>query len=131
MNNAGINKVNRQCIFLLGDMFKALPEEKQYDVIVCNPPYIETKVIDRLSVEVREHEPRLALDGGDDGLDFYRIIADEASGHLRSGGILALEIGEDQAGAVKRLLMKSKVYTNIRKIKDLADLDRVIIAERI
>ena len=131
MNNAGINKVNRQCIFLLGDMFKALPEEKQYDVIVCNPPYIETKVIDRLSVEVREHEPRLALDGGDDGLDFYRIIADEASGHLRSGGILALEIGEDQAGAVKRLLMKSKVYTNIREIKDLADLDRVIIAERI
>lgn len=131
MKNAGINKVNKQCIFLLGDMFEALPEEKQYDVIVCNPPYIESKVIDRLSVEVRDHEPRLALDGGEDGLDFYRKIADNASQHLRSGGILALEIGEDQAGSVKRLLMKTKAYTNIHKIKDLADLDRVIIAERV
>lgn len=131
MSNAGVNKVNRRCIFLLGDMFEALPEEKQYDVIVCNPPYIESKVIDTLSLEVREHEPRLALDGGEDGLEFYRTIADKASSHLRSGGMLALEIGENQAGSVKRLLMKTKAYTNITKYKDLAGLDRVIIAERI
>lgn len=131
MNNAGINKVNRKCVFLLGDMFEALPEEKQFDVIVCNPPYIESKKIEELSVEVRDHEPRLALDGGADGLDFYRIIADKAGAHLRSGGILALEIGEDQAGSVKRLLMKTKSYKGIRKVKDLAGLDRVLIAERI
>ena len=131
MTNAGINEVNRKCVFLLGDMFEALPEEKQFDVIVCNPPYVKTDVIDTLSIEVREYEPRLALDGGEDGLDYYRMLADKASGHLRSGGILALEIGDDQAGDVKRLLMKSKAYKNIYKIQDLAGLDRGIIAERL
>ena len=131
MSNAGLNKVNRKCVFLLGDMFDALPEEKQYDVIVCNPPYIKSDTIDTLSVEVRDHEPRAALDGGKDGLDFYRKIADSASQHLRSGGFLALEIGDDQAGSVKRLLMKTKAYQNISKYQDLAGLDRIIIAERI
>lgn len=129
--NAGINGVNRQCIFLRGDMFDALPEEKLFDVIVCNPPYIPSAEIDNLSVEVRDHEPRTALDGGADGLDYYRIIADRASGHLRSGGVLALEIGHDQAGSVKRLLGKARTYSGIHKIRDLAGLDRVIIAERI
>lgn len=130
INNAGINGVNKRCIFLLGDMFEALPEDKQYDMIICNPPYIESKTIDTLSVEVKDHEPRLALDGGEDGLDFYRVIAKKASAHLRSGGYLVLEIGAEQAGSVKRLLGKSKAYDNIHKEKDLAGLDRVIIAER-
>ena len=131
MSNAGLNGVNRRCIFLVGDMFDALPEYKVFDLIVCNPPYIESDVIETLSTEVRDHEPRMALDGGDDGLDYYRIIADQAGSHLRSGGILALEIGADQAGSVKRLLMKSGSFANIRKYKDMADHDRVIIAERI
>jgi HemK-like putative methylase len=131
MSNAGLNGVNRRCIFLIGDMFDALPEYKVFDLIVCNPPYIRSSEIETLSTEVKDHEPRMALDGGDDGLDYYRIIADHAGSHLRSGGILALEIGSDQAGNVKRLLMKSGAFTNIRKYKDLAGLDRVIIAERI
>lgn len=131
MGNAGINGVNKRCIFLLGDMFEALPEDKKYDMIICNPPYIESDVIDTLDVEVKDHEPRLALDGGKDGLDFYRTIADKASGHLRSGGYLVLEIGAEQAGDVKRLLGKTKAYDDIHKVKDLAGLDRVIIAERI
>ncbi|MBQ6314994.1 MAG: peptide chain release factor N(5)-glutamine methyltransferase [Mogibacterium sp.] len=131
MGNAGLNKVNKRCIFLLGDMFEALPEDKKYDMIICNPPYIESDVIDTLDVEVKDHEPRLALDGGKDGLDFYRTIADKASGHLRSGGYLVLEIGAEQAGDVKRLLGKTKAYDDIHKAKDLAGLDRVIIAERI
>lgn len=100
-------------------------------MIICNPPYIRSKVIDTLSIEVKDHEPRLALDGGKDGLDFYRNIAVNASLHLRSGGVLVLEIGADQAGSVKRLLMKNKTWTDIHKIRDLAGLDRAIIAERI
>ena len=131
MSNAGLNGVNRRCIFLLGDMFEALPENKTFDMIVCNPPYIETKVIDTLDVEVKDHEPKMALDGGEDGLDFYRTIAAKAGSHIKSGGALVLEIGADQAGAVKRMLMKTKVFENIRKEKDLAGLDRVIIADRI
>lgn len=130
MSNAGLNRVNRCCSFLLGNMFDALPEDKVFDVIVCNPPYIETAVIDTLDVEVKDHEPRMALDGGEDGLDFYRIIANEASMHLRSGGILALEIGSDQAVAVKRLLNKASTFYPASVVRDLAGHDRVIIAER-
>lgn len=128
--NAAINEVSQRCVFLQGDMFDALPEDRQFDIIVCNPPYIESAVIDTLSVEVKDHEPRMALDGGKDGLDYYRIIADRAGAHLKSGGILALEIGSDQAAAVKRLLMKERTYDKIQKYRDLAGLDRVIIAER-
>ena len=131
MSNAGLNGVNRRCSFLLGDMFDAVPDDKLFDIIVCNPPYIETDVIETLDVEVKDHEPRIALDGGKDGLDFYRIIADKASMHLKSGGILALEIGCDQGVAVKRLLNKAKTYGNVRVVRDLAHLDRVVIAVRI
>lgn len=130
MGNAGLNGVNRRCSFLLGDMFEALPDDKLFDIIVCNPPYIESDVIETLDVEVKDHEPRLALDGGPDGLDFYRIIADKASLHLKSGGVLALEIGCDQGVAVKRLLNKAKTYGNVRVVRDLAHLDRVVIAVR-
>ena len=130
MSNAGLNGVNRRCIFLLGDMFDAVPDDKQYDLIVCNPPYIESDVIDTLSVEVKDHEPRMALDGGADGLDFYRIIAEQASMHLKSGGVLALEIGAGQAVAVKRLLNKAKTYSDTRVVRDLAHLDRCVIAIR-
>ena len=131
MGNASLNEVSRRCIFALGNMFDAIPEDKVYDIIVCNPPYIESDVIDTLSVEVKDHEPRIALDGGRDGLEFYRVIANEASMHLRSGGTLALEIGSDQAVEVKRLLNRAKTWESTRTVKDLAHLDRVVLAERI
>jgi release factor-specific protein-(glutamine-N5) methyltransferase len=130
MSNAGLNEVNRRCIFLLGDMFAAVPDDKHYDVIVCNPPYIPSAVIDTLDVEVKDHEPRMALDGGRDGLDYYRIIADQAGMHLKSEGVLALEIGAEQATDVKRLLNKAKTYRDTRVVRDLANLDRVVIAIR-
>jgi release factor-specific protein-(glutamine-N5) methyltransferase len=130
MRNASLNEVSRRCIFALGNMFDAVPEDKVYDVIVCNPPYIESDVIETLSVEVKDHEPRIALDGGRDGLEFYRVIADEASMHLRSGGTLALEIGSDQAVEVKRLLNRAKTWEGTRVVKDLAHLDRVVMSER-
>ena len=130
MGNAALNNVGRRCSFLLGDMFAAIPEDKQFDIIVCNPPYIRTDVIETLDVEVKDHEPRAALDGGKDGLDYYRVIANEASMHLRSQGILALEIGYDQAVDVKRLLNKAKTYEDTWVVRDLMQLDRVIIATR-
>ena len=130
IGNAGLNGVNRRCIFLLGSMFEALPVDKHYDVIVCNPPYIPSDVIDTLEIEVKDHEPRMALDGGRDGLDFYRIIADKASLYLKTGGILALEIGAEQAEDVKKLLNETKTFEEIRVIRDLAHLDRAIIATR-
>lgn len=131
MSNAGLNGVNARCSFLLGDMFDALPEGKKFDLIVCNPPYIKSDVIDTLEVEVREHEPRMALDGGEDGLDYYRVIADRAADYLKEGGILALEIGHDQGTDVKRLLMKAKKFDKIVVKKDLAYLDRVVMTVRI
>jgi len=130
IGNAGLNGVNRRCIFLLGSMFEAVPDDKHYDVIVCNPPYIPSAVIDTLDIEVKDHEPRMALDGGRDGLDFYRIIADKASLYLKTGGILALEIGAEQAEDVKKLLNETKTFEEIRVIRDLAHLDRAIIATR-
>ena len=131
MGNAGINGVNKRCIFLVGDMFDALSEDAVYDIIACNPPYIPTAEIDKLAVEVKNHEPLSALDGGEDGLDYYRVIASDASAHLKSGGVLALEIGHDQGNAVKELLEKAGTYRDVKVYKDLAKHDRVLIAERI
>lgn len=96
-----------------------------FDVIVSNPPYIPTSEVNTLMPEVRDHEPRLALDGNEDGLEFYREIAKEARNYLLPSGRLYFEIGCTQADDVKELL-EFYGYENIRIIKDLAGLDRII-----
>lgn len=111
--------------FYESDMFEQLGELRNLDIIVSNPPYIKSSVCEELMTEVRDHEPRLALDGDADGLRFYRIIAAEAREHLRKGGKLYLEIGYDQAEEVRNLLEEHK-YNDIEVIKDLSGLDRVI-----
>lgn len=98
-----------------------------YDVIVSNPPYIPTKVIEGLQPEVRDFEPKLALDGTEDGLYFYRILAQESSRFLKKGGSLYLEIGHDQGEAVSGLL-KEAGYTKIRVVKDTPGLNRIVKA---
>lgn len=103
--------------------------EGKYDIIVSNPPYIKTSVIEDLMEEVRLYEPRMALDGREDGLYFYREIIREAEKHLKSEGILAFEIGYDQGEAVSSL-MKEQGYEHIRVVKDLAGLDRCVIGIR-
>ena len=113
--------------FLQSNMFEAVSGE--YDCILSNPPYIRPEVIETLDIEVKDREPRLALDGGPDGLDFYRILAREAGPHLRKGGLLLMEIGCDQAQAVTQLLTEY-AYAGIEVVKDLAGLDRVIAARR-
>ena len=109
------------------DLTRDLPTGAVYDIITCNPPYIPTSVIDTLSPEVRDHDPRLALDGAEDGLGYYRRLAVEMPLRLRRGGRVYLEIGFDEADAVRRLLTMSG-FREIRVIKDLAGLDRVICA---
>lgn len=121
--NAAAN--GTEITFYESDMFEQLGGLKDLDVIVSNPPYIKSSVCEELMTEVRDHEPRLALDGDSDGLKFYRIIASGAREHLRKGGKLYLEIGYDQAEEVKRLLEEHK-YINIEVIRDLSGLDRVI-----
>lgn len=101
----------------------------EYDIIVSNPPYIETAVIDGLMDEVKNHEPRMALDGDEDGLFFYRRISEEAGEYLKPGGLLAFEIGYNQGEAVSRL-MKENHYRDIRVVKDLSGLDRVVLGKK-
>lgn len=98
----------------------------QYDVLVSNPPYIESGRIAGLDKGVREFEPRLALDGGADGLDFYRRLAGLAPGLLKEGGILALEVGEAQAGTVMAYVRKD--FVELQTVCDLAGKERVVTA---
>lgn len=105
------------------DMFTSV--EGSYDMIVSNPPYIRSDVIETLMTEVKDHEPRMALDGGADGLAFYRQLTAEAKNHLKAGGYLIMEIGYDQAADVTAL-MRAAGYKEVTVIKDLPGLDRVV-----
>lgn len=111
--------------FRCGNLFAALSEGEKFDIILSNPPYISSGVIAGLMEEVREHEPLQALDGGADGLFFYRRITEEAGHYLNRGGKLYYEIGFDQAQSVTGLLEKHG-YKEIRVVKDYAGLDRVV-----
>ncbi|SFI11245.1 release factor glutamine methyltransferase [Lachnospiraceae bacterium NLAE-zl-G231] len=112
-----------QACFLRSDLFEKI--EDKYDIIVSNPPYIQTRVIDGLMDEVRLHEPLSALDGGEDGLVFYRKILEGCPEHLVRGGSLYFEIGYDQGEAVKELMEKHG-FSEVRVTKDFAGLDRVV-----
>lgn len=112
--------------FRLSDMFSAFtPETDRFDVIVSNPPYIPSSVIEELEPEVRDFEPREALDGTDDGLFFYRLLARECGRFLREEGTVYFETGYDQGEAVCGLLRAHGFY-DTRVIKDLAGKDRVV-----
>lgn len=113
--------------FCLSDLFDEI--EGLYDIIVSNPPYIETKEIEKLSVEVKDHEPMGALDGKEDGLYFYRFIIDEGWNYLKPEGYLCFEIGFDQGESVPKLL-EERGFKFIQVKKDLAGLDRVVIARK-
>ncbi|MBS4804659.1 MAG: peptide chain release factor N(5)-glutamine methyltransferase [Clostridium sp.] len=108
---------------LLSEVIK---QEKKYDIIVSNPPYIKASEIDNLMDDVKVYEPHIALDGGEDGLVFYRKIIKESKLALKDNGLLAFEIGHDQGESVRRL-MDEEGFSNIRLVKDLAGLDRVLL----
>lgn len=118
-------KEKKSSIRLLeSDLFESV--EESYDIIVSNPPYIPTGEIPGLDAEVRICEPSMALDGGEDGLDFYRAIIPEAWDHLTDGGLLALEIGSDETKAVTELLLRFH-FSDIKTIRDLGGLDRALL----
>lgn len=116
------------CRLVRSDLFEAL-EKEQFDCIVSNPPYISKEELGSLSPEVKDHEPGIALDGGPDGLAFYRRISKEAAKHLLPDGRLYLEIGWDQGESVQKFL-RSEGFFHIDVIKDLAGRDRVVKAVR-
>ncbi|MDO4528900.1 MAG: peptide chain release factor N(5)-glutamine methyltransferase [Lachnospiraceae bacterium] len=111
--------------FLVSDLFEDLGAERKFDVIVSNPPYISETEYETLMPEVKDHEPSLALLAGEEGLDIYRRLIAEAPRYLAKGGALLVEIGCSQAEAVSRLF-KENGFKEIKVIKDLAGLDRVV-----
>ena len=122
--NAANLDLNDRAAFLRGDWTAGLGDDS-FDVVVSNPPYIPTAHIETLDPEVRDHEPRLALDGGEDGLDAYRLLAPEILRVLKPGGLLAVEIGHDQSAAVEALF-RAAGAAQVRTVKDLALRDRVV-----
>jgi len=127
---AGENVALRQADvrLLQGDLLAPVRGER-FDVIVCNPPYIETEACETLQPEVLR-EPRLALDGGADGLDFYRRLAIDAPACLNAGGSLLMEVGDGQAAAVETLLRDSGAFTEVLDLPDLYGKRRVVAARR-
>ncbi len=106
-------------------------DEISIDVIVSNPPYIESAVIKELGKNVREYEPHLALDGGEDGLVYYKRIVKDGAKYLRSKGVLVFEIGYDQGAGVKNIMEESGYYEDLNIEKDLAGYDRCVWGRRI
>ena len=110
--------------FLQSDLFEKV--EGKFEIIVSNPPYIASAEVEKLMPEVRDHEPRMALDGTEDGLLFYRRIIKEAGKHLVNSGMLFFEIGYDQGQAVSEL-MRAGGYREVQVVQDYAGLDRVVL----
>jgi len=126
-NLQNLLKDNVDWQIVLSDLFDSIPLQK-YDIIVSNPPYIAKKDKSKLSQEVL-NQPSIALFGGDDGLDIYRRVANQAFNYLKNGGMLALEIGYNQANCVVELLRYNK-FENIEVIKDYSGLDRIVVANK-
>ena len=111
-----------------GDLFTPLCGTEPFDLVVANPPYVRRDDLAQLAPEVRDHEPHLALDGGEDGLVYYRRIAQEAADFIRPGGYLLLEVGDGQSAAVEDILAQSERLTEVQIRPDLNQIPRVVIA---
>lgn len=128
--NARRHGVDDRLDFAQGSWFEALSGPERFDLILSNPPYIASAVIATLAAEVRDFDPPLALDGGADGLGPYRVIAADSARHLRQGGKVLVEIGHDQGETVPALFA-ARGFADIVVHKDLAGLDRVVLAHQI
>jgi release factor glutamine methyltransferase len=126
-------RINAQCngivnaVFIEGDLFNPLSSDARFDCIISNPPYIRRNDIAGLQKEIG-YEPIEALDGGEDGLDFYRRILDKAPSHLKKNGVVMLEIGFDQADDIRKLAT-GHGFKDIRFVKDYAGIERIFIGE--
>jgi len=126
--NAVKHGVADRITFLLGDWYAPVPDGETFDLIVSNPPYIPPAELAELAPEVRDHEPRLALDGGPDGLAFYRRMAMGLSTYLKPGGTIAVEIGSTQEPDVRAIFADTPGFSNIQLFKDMANRPRVVTA---
>ena len=132
--NAEKNGVRDRVIFLQGDLYEALTSHvsrlTSYDLIVSNPPYIKNIDIPNIQPEVRDYEPRMAVDGGTEGLGFYKRIVADAPNHLSPHGWLMVEVGEGQADAVSKMMTDTGAFESISTVKDLAGIERVVRAHK-
>ena len=129
--NAGrLMRDRRRIDFRQGSLLAPLnaPTVPALDLILSNPPYVTSREMDGLPEEIRAFEPRLALHGGADGLAYYRAIIEQAPAYLKKGGMIALEIGAEQSGAVTRLMADRRVYGHVKIEKDYNGLDRIVSA---
>lgn len=127
--NACENGVSDKVIFIKSDLFSSIPKDIKFDLIVSNPPYIRSNEINELQEEVKR-EPKIALDGGEDGLTFYRKIVKDSVNYIKFGGIIAFEVGFDQGWDVKDILVDGG-YSDIEVVKDLQGIDRVVLGKRL
>ena len=117
--------LNAEIEFIRSNMFEKI--DKTFDIIISNPPYIDTEEIETLDLEVKEHDPFIALDGGDMGLKFYNIIHDNLRKHLNDNGMIVMEIGEDQKELIISLFND---FNLVESLKDLSGNDRVLIFKK-
>ena len=125
--NAKINEVENQITFINSDLFSNIKPQK-FDIIISNPPYIKRYIIEKLDEQVKK-EPHIALDGGEDGLDFYRKIIKESYQYLKYKAYLCLEIGYDQKIDVSNIIDKEDKFEKLYSKQDLYGMDRVIVAQ--
>ena len=126
--NARHHGVEQRINFLQGDLFSAIPEDSRFDVVVSNPPYIARDELTALQPEVRDWEPQAALDGGNDGLAFYRRLVNDSPKHLRPSGWLIMELGAGQCSIVMRLIQAQSNFRESFCVQDYAGFNRVIAA---
>jgi len=128
--NAQRHEVSDQITFLHGDLFEPLSDRSErFDWIVSNPPYIPSDRIPTLTSEIKDYEPRIAIDGGTDGLDIIRRLIAEAPAFLTSGGKLAFEMDDTHGELVRKLIDENTEYADYKVIKDYSDVDRVVVAQ--
>ncbi|MDG2390052.1 MAG: peptide chain release factor N(5)-glutamine methyltransferase [Planctomycetaceae bacterium] len=126
--NAQRHKLESRINFYEGDLFASLPAGLRVDAVVSNPPYVQTAELDQLDADVKDHEPRLALDGGADGLDLARRIINDAPRFLKPNGLLLLELGPDNIQSAATFLKSQAGYQQIHILKDAAGRERVLSA---
>ena len=126
--NGVSHELQERVEWFCGDFFAPLAGAAPFDIVVCNPPYVRHGDLAYLEPEVQDHEPHLALDGGEDGLDCYRRIVHEAPGFIRPGGYLLMEVGEGQSTAVEALLAQVASVSEVQTKPDLNGVPRVVVA---
>jgi release factor glutamine methyltransferase len=128
--NARSSGVEEKIDFVNGDLFSPFTEKEIFDLILSNPPYIRRSEMGRLAREIKDFEPAIALDGGEDGLDYYRKIVSQTPSYLRNGGWLLVETGQGQNGKVSEMMEETGLFAGMDSVRDLSGIGRVVKARK-